>query len=322
MNRCSAGSVVLLLVGGLVGCGERTEPRRDEAPTVATAALPEQREPGVPLAITVDDLPWIGALPPGETRVEATRELLAALLEHEAPATGFVNCGRVESGAPILRLWLDAGMELGNHTEQHLDLNRAALDAWLADVRSCDATLREITGDSVLFFRYPYLHEGRTRDRWAAARALLDELDSPVAHVTIDTADWILAAAYGDAIRAGESERAAEIGEAFLEHVVRVAEHYEAVAGERVGRSVAHVLLLHANALVSDYLDPLLDRLEEEGFVFVPLEMAQRDPVYALPNDYFGPGGLSWLYRFVPAAPELAAWDDREAARLRELFPR
>jgi hypothetical protein len=42
--------------------------------------------------------------------------------------------------------------------------------------------------------------------------------------------------------------------------------------------------------------------------------------VYGLPDGYTGDRGLSWLYRFEPPAPELAAWDDAEARRLREQY--
>lgn len=320
MRRRYMRTITGLLLGLLAGCGPEGAPGEADSPPAR--AEPSPPEAGVPVAITIDDLPWVGVLPPGRDRQAATRRILEALEQHGAAATGFVNCGRVERDAPVLRLWLEAGMPLGNHTDHHLDLNSAPLDAWLRDARRCDTFLREVTGEPFLHFRYPYLHEGNTPERWETARRLLEELESPVAHVTIDTADWILAAAYGSAVRAGDEALAAEIGEAFLEHTLRAVRHYRSVAAERAGRQVSQVMLLHANALVSDYLDPLLDRLREEGIRFVSLEEALSDPVYQLPNDYIGPEGLSWLYRFEPAAPELAAWDDEENARLRARFPR
>jgi peptidoglycan-N-acetylglucosamine deacetylase len=312
----------LLLVAAAACRGEHdrlppgAEPPANGSPTAAAPAAP------IAVAITIDDLPWVGALPRGESRAEATRRLLSGLNRHRAPATGFVNCGRAGGEGGVLRLWREAGMQLGNHTSQHMDLNRAPLSAWLQDVRSCDTVLREITGEPFLFFRYPYLHEGRTPERWEAARRLLDELESPPAHVTLHTADWVLAAAYGRGLRESDTALAERIGEEFIEHVVRVLHHYERVAHDRVGRSIAHVMLLHANALVADHLEPLLVRLREEGVRFVPLAEALDDPVYARANEYVGPEGLSWLYRFAPAAPDLAAWDDAEVARLRAAFPR
>jgi peptidoglycan-N-acetylglucosamine deacetylase len=286
----------------------------------ASPDAPATRHAGA-LAVTLDDVPWVGATHPGETQLDATRRLLAALDAHAVTAVGFVNCDRVTRASPILRAWLDAGQRLGNHTAAHLDLNRADLERWLEDARRCHAFVEGI-GNGFVWFRYPYLHEGPTAERRRAAAGLLAELGSRNAHVSIETSDWILAAAYGDAIRRGDAARQREIGAAFIHHVVAAAGHYRAVARERAERDVAHVLLLHANALVADHLDDLLGRLRAEGFRFVTVEEALADPVYALPDDYIGPDGLSWLYRFEPAAPELKAWDDAEAARLRARFGR
>ena len=287
----------------------QTSPAAAEADTTATPSL----------AVTIDDLPWIGALRPGETRDEALKALADTLVARGVPAIGFANCDRARPGEPLLRMWVDAGLDLGNHSAAHLDLNSAPLDQWLRDVRSCHEMVRAITGTGPVWFRYPFLHQGPVAGRQEAALALLDELDSPIAHVSIDNSDWILAVAYGEAVMAGDSARAAAIGHAFVEHIIRAAEHYREVARQKLGREVPQVLLLHANLLVSDYVGELLDRLRaEQGFRFVSIETAQDDPVYSRPDEYTGEGGLSWLYRMQPASPEMATWDDAEARRLRE----
>jgi peptidoglycan/xylan/chitin deacetylase (PgdA/CDA1 family) len=319
--------LALLLSGcgeGAGGMGGTAGQQPGAAPESLSTGAPPPPAPGIPadtfageLALTFDDLPWVGPLPPREGQAQPTGRILAALRRHDAPAVGFVDCARVGPGAQTLRLWLDAGQRLGNHTADHVDLDRAAPSAWIAAARSCDRYLRELTGDSVIYFRYPYLHRGRTRERFDAAKRALAELGAPIAPVTIVTLDWLLAVPYSSALRAGNTARAREIGAAFVDHVARTAAHYREVARERVGHDVAHVLLLHANALVADHLDELLERLRDDGFRFAPLERALRDPVYARPDDYVGPEGLSWLYRFEPAAPELAAWDKAEEARLR-----
>lgn len=328
LHRFPAALLALLTLAACEGgevdrtAGDALEVEPGQETEAGRAAASPEDEFGGALAVTIDDVPWVGALRPGESRVEATRRLVGTLREHGVPATAFVNCGRVSASSPELRAWMDAGMTLGNHTTGHLDLNNAPLDAWIDEARSCHDFVQEVTGDSVVYFRYPYLHRGTTRERYTAARDALDDLDSPTAPVTIDTSDWILAAAYGDAIRAGDEARAEAIGEALVEHVARQVAHYRDVAREKVGRDVAHVLLLHANALQADYIGEVLERLRADGFRFVPLEEALRDPVYDRPDDYIGPEGLSWLYRMEPGTPEMKAWDDREAARLREMFPR
>jgi len=80
---------------------ESSSKRRQAGQTGQTGAPRDAGESGVALAITIDDLPWVGPLPPGWDRLEGNRRIMAALAAHGAPAAGFVNCGRVSAGAPV-----------------------------------------------------------------------------------------------------------------------------------------------------------------------------------------------------------------------------
>jgi peptidoglycan-N-acetylglucosamine deacetylase len=322
--------VTMLLVFVLAaGCREALPDRTGDAPpdtAHADASHPGSAAPGpvahldLPaVAITVDDLPWVGPLPPGMTRLQATDSILAVLAAHGVQATGFVNCDRVQAGAPVLRRWLDAGHQLGNHTAGHLDLNAADPATWAADARTCDAFLRNLTGEESLPFRYPYLHRGQTAERYQAGRDVIAEMGSAIAPVTIETLDWVMDTRYVAALRANDDKRARAIADAYLQHIVRATRHYQGVAEERVGRDVAHIMLLHANALLAHQLDAMLTRLRQEGFRFISLDAALHDPVYGLPDDYLGRLGLSWLYRIPPAAPDAFEWDRAARDRLRAL---
>lgn len=315
----AAGAAIMLWCAAACEAGPRPERAGEMAGGDTAGDVADSSAPLVPsMAVTIDDLPWVGALRPGETREAALRSLADTLVAHDVGAIGFVNCDRAPQSA-ALRSWVDAGLELGNHTAAHLDLNTAPLEQWLGDVRSCHEMVRGITRDELVWFRYPFLHQGPSAERQNAALAELEELGSPIAHVTIDNSDWILAVAYGEAVAAGDSERAAAIGAAFVEHIIRATQHYQQVAQQKAGRDIPHVLLLHANLLVTDHMGTLLDRLRtEHGFRFVTVEAAHEDPVYSLPDGYTGGGGLSWLYRMEPPSPEMAARDDAEAQRLRQ----
>jgi peptidoglycan-N-acetylglucosamine deacetylase len=56
--------------------------------------------------------------------------------------------------------------------------------------------------------------------------------------------------------------------------------HFTGVAHSVAGRDVAHVLLLHANALAADHLGQVLDDFRARGVVFVTLSEALSDPIY------------------------------------------
>jgi len=100
-------------------------------------------------------------------------------VRHEVPAIGFVNEAKLYvDGAAIpdpayvalLQAWLDAGLELGNHTFSHPDLHGTPLPEFEQEVLRGDIVTRQLLaaeGTVPRYFRHPMLHTGRdleTRD--------------------------------------------------------------------------------------------------------------------------------------------------------------
>jgi peptidoglycan/xylan/chitin deacetylase (PgdA/CDA1 family) len=276
-------------------------------------------QPSPRVAITFDDLPWNG---PGYSDAEIaglTDTLLATLVDRGVPAAGLVTCRGIRDGAPLLREWLDAGMELGNHSTSHLDLNRTPVDEWLDDVARCDEAVSEVVGAPLRWFRYPMLHQGDDRAvRDSVARAL-EGWGYANAHVTIDNSEWLLARAYDLAMRAGDEAEAEAVVDAYLAHLREAAAHFRTAAREKFGREVDHVLLLHANAIAARHIGQVLDGLEEDGFTIASLQEVLADPIYARVDEYVGPVGLSWIYRAAPLSPD-DPWDDIAEAALSDQF--
>lgn len=214
---------------------------------------------------------------------------------------------------------------MGNHSARHRDLNSTPLVEWLEDVRRCDAELREHGVAYTHFFRFPMLHQGADpATRNAAARALR-ELGSATAHVSVDTSEWLLADGYARAHQRGDDAAMDALGVELIRHVRAAVDHADSVARRKLGRRVPLVLLLHANLLVADELQALLEALLAHDIELISLRQALADPVYALPDEYVGRKGLSWLYRIAPYDDADVAWDDREAeavtARVARLVP-
>ena len=271
------------------------------------------------LAVTIDDVPWTGRRLGREDLLARTERLLDALAERDVPAVGFITCGNLLPDGGALRLWHRAGMALGNHTWSHRDLNGADPAAWLADAARCDERIEALTRERPAWFRYPMLHRGATREvRDSVARAL-GRMGYRIGHVTIDNSEWVLSAAYDRALREDDAERAAEIGRAYVDHLVEASRHFRSVARERFGRETAQVLLLHANAIASDYAGTAIDALRGEGFRVGTLDDALSDHVFELEDGYVGPRGLSWLYRVAPAVTD-DPWDEAAEAEIRARF--
>src|SRR5882757_6525004 len=108
---------------------------------MAALSADAQKLPDRQVAITIDDLPAGSANSMNAAAItEMTTKLLTTLRDQKVPAVGFVNekklykPGEVDERIKALRMWLDYGFELGNHTFSHTSLNKVGLQAWEEEV--------------------------------------------------------------------------------------------------------------------------------------------------------------------------------------------
>src|SRR5262249_20214928 len=155
--------------------------------------------------ITIDDLPRGGD---GGDRslaatAEMTRKLLTAFQKEKIPLIGFVNEGRQgytsKDVAQIVKLWLDSGAELGNHSYSHLNINQVPLEQYEADILKGEPVLKEALASrsrKLVFYRHPFLFKGPTEEKKLGLEKFLAEHGYREAPVTLDNSDWSFAAAY------------------------------------------------------------------------------------------------------------------------------
>jgi peptidoglycan/xylan/chitin deacetylase (PgdA/CDA1 family) len=261
------------------------------------------------IAITIDDLPTVSVITNDiDTAERVTRDLIAALRRQNAPAIGFVNERKLQPDGKIdprrvalLQQWLDAGLELGNHTFSHPDLHRTPLDEFQRDVLAGERITRKLmagAGKELTFFRHPFLHTGQSIEVKRELDAFLQKHGYQVAPVTVDNSDYIFAAAYDRAGTRGDVGEQRKIVSTYLDYMESVVGYYEQQSVTIVGREMAQTLLLHANAINAATFDALGARLAARGYGFVTLEEALRDAAYSLPDTYAGAGGITWLHRW------------------------
>jgi peptidoglycan/xylan/chitin deacetylase (PgdA/CDA1 family) len=255
------------------------------------------------VAITVDDLPRGGDLPQGRN-LAAIRAMTVKLLAplRGVPVTGFVNAGRAETLGDagldtILKIWLDHGAGLGNHTWSHPDLNSVPLEAYEADLLRGEPAIVKALGHRPVYFRHPFLHAGKD----AATRRGLEEFLAAhgyrVAPVTLDNSDWMFAAVYAPALR-DDPPLAARVKQAYIPYMESIFAFFEMRSKEVAGREFPQVLLIHASQLNADTMPELLAMMRRRGYQFVSLETALLDEAYRLPDEYYGTGGFSWIHRW------------------------
>jgi peptidoglycan/xylan/chitin deacetylase (PgdA/CDA1 family) len=268
------------------------------------------------VAVTIDDLPVNSLRNDVTTQTTITRKLLRAIKSHRVPAIGFVNEAKLltnsqrdERRVALLRMWLDAGLDLGNHTYSHPDINRTPLDAFKEDVvRGEEVTsgLLKIKGRSMRYFRHPFLHAGKTLETKREFEKFLAERGYRIAPVTIDNSEWIFARAYENAMVRGDKQMAKRVAEAYIPYMDQKFAYFEQQSIALFGYEMKQVLLIHANALNADYFDQLAQMIEKRGYRFISLDEALTDKAYASPDAYAGPAGITWIHRWAITAGKSA----------------
>jgi peptidoglycan-N-acetylglucosamine deacetylase len=218
------------------------------------------------------------------------------------PLIGFVNAGRAEGLSEadlqaILKIWLDHGATLGNHTWSHPDLNEVPLEKYEADLLRGEPAVALALGHRPVYFRHPYLHAGKDAATRRGLEEFLDAHGYRIAPVTLDNSDWMFAAVYAPALRS-DPPLAARVKQAYLAYMESIFAFFETRSREVVGREFPQTLLIHASQLNADSMPELLAMMRHRGYTFVSLETALKDEAYRLPDEYFGTGGFSWIHRW------------------------
>jgi len=261
------------------------------------------------MAVTFDDLPVVSVVHPD---VEGQREILSPLITavtaHRVPAIGFVNESKLyvdgeldAARVALLEGWLDAGLDLGNHSFSHPDLHRTPLAEYEADVeRGATVTRRLLAarGEPLAWFRHPYLHTGCDLETKRAVVDFLAQRGERVAPVTVDHDDYLFAAAWDRAGARDDGALQRRLEAAYVPYIEAKVAYYEAQSRALFGREIPQVLLLHANSINARRFAALADALTAHGYRFVPLREAVADPAYESADTYTGPAGISWLHRW------------------------
>jgi peptidoglycan-N-acetylglucosamine deacetylase len=237
------------------------------------------------VAITVDDLPSHGSLPPGMTRADVAKRILKTLKDAHAPKVyGFVNARKLEQhpeDVEVLKLWRSAGFPLGNHTYAHVSLNDSSADQFDQNVAADEPLLKSLMGrQDWHWFRYPYLWEGDTLEKRRAVRQYLQDHKYHVAQVTLDFEDYLWNAPYA---RCVEKNDVASIDWLQSSYLATAAEYIalgQSAAKLLYGRDIKHVLLLHIGGFETVMLPQLLNSLKRQGFRLITLPEAEKDPAY------------------------------------------
>ena len=258
------------------------------------------------VAITIDDLPSHGALPPNITRADVAKSILKALKDAHAPKVyGFVNAKKLEQhpeDIEVLKLWREAGFPLGNHTYGHLSLNASTAEQFDQNVAADEPELKSLMGrHDWHWFRYPFLWEGDTLEKRHAVRQYLKDHKYHVAQVTLDFEDYLWNGPYARCAEKNDSASIEWLKTSYMSTAAEFIALDQTSARMLYGRDIRHVLLLHIGGFETVMLPQLLDFLRRQNFKFITLPQAEKDSAYKSDPDLPMKDGGTLLDRMMEA---------------------
>ncbi|MCA0364401.1 MAG: polysaccharide deacetylase family protein [Bacteroidetes bacterium] len=265
------------------------------------------------ICITIDDLPVVSyGITDIQYQTNLTADLLAHLKQKKIPAIGFVNEMKLfpndnftKDQVELLKMWLNAGQELGNHTFAHKDYNNTPFKEYAEGIvkgEKITKKLLEESGKKMEYFRHPFLHLGLTKEKADSLSTFLFEHGYTVAPVSIDNDDYLFALAYHRLLAKNDKKTADKLGEDYLKYMEEKLLFYERQSEKLFGKNISQILLLHANKLNADFLGKLSDVYLKHGYEFVSMEKALKDPAYQTPITKYGRYGISWIDRWALSA--------------------
>ncbi len=261
------------------------------------------------MAVTFDDLPFQQNKDySAAEQLVFNKKLISHILKYDIPAVGFVNEGKMfdeskldSAKLDILKLWLDSGLELGNHTYSHPNINSITFEEYKADVLKGEKITRKLAEERNIkyeYFRHPYLRSGESEEIMLSLKKFLKDNNYKEAPVTIDNSEWIFAFGYNKAFMENNVEMMQKLGVDYVDYMIQKIKYYEDQSQKLFGRNIKQVLLVHANLLNADYFFDLAEAIKNEGYKFISLDETLEDDTYKSENNYVGKYGPSWIHRW------------------------
>lgn len=241
------------------------------------------------IALSFDDVPRAaGAF---FTPVARTERLIAELKRTGVrQAVFFVTPGNLDQpwgagGEARIAAYVAAGHVVANHSFGHRRLSAIPAADYLADVDRAEDWLEDRAGRRP-WFRFPFLDEGRAdKAKRDAVRAGLKARGLSIGYVTAEASDWNMESLANEAAGRGRKMDIEALGDLYVESHVEAAEFYDALARKALGRSPAHVLLLHETDLAALFVGDLVTALRRRGWTIVTADKAYADPIARLAPD-------------------------------------
>lgn len=240
------------------------------------------------IAITIDDLPFVGSGTNTPGNYKRTQErfmaIVKTLVDNQVPATGFAIGGAIAKNEwDFLTTFRDQGLTIGNHTYTHKSLNGMTAEKYIEDIEKADTVLAPVLTQPK-YFRYPYLAEGKGEKK-DKVHEYLAAHNYTIAPVTVDSKDYEFNARFYRIPYGQRAKGIQHFKKGYLAFIWQQTLKANKKAKVVEGQPIKHILLIHANLLNSLVLGDIIELYRKNGYKFITLEDALKGNNLAPVND-------------------------------------
>ncbi len=242
-----------------------------------------------------------------------TTFLVEKLKQNNIPAVGFLQVSKFYdkdfkgSGSDFYKLlppqtasvkvWRDAGFEVGIGSYSNLKFSDTDFDDYAADAKKNIELVKPILSENkqeLVYFSYQFPNTGNNFESKIQFEKWLTEQHLRSVPNTFDNLE-VFSNVYDLAISLENPKAKSEIKQGFLKQIENMIVHYEDYSKDIFGREIPQTLILNSSALTIDAADELFAVFRKHGYEFISIKEALNDEVFNQPETYVNYEGRSWF---------------------------
>ena len=221
------------------------------------------------------------------------------LRDNQVQAIWFVAGKAVDNdkGKHLLQRWNDDGHLIGNHTFNHLNYNDSLMTckSYFENIQKCDSLIRGYKNYRKIF-RCPYLNAGVNISKRDSLIDFLQKNDYKAGWVTIDNAEWYINMRLIQLLNQNPKADISGYRDYYINSMFDMANYYNKLSIQNNHRQIKHTILLHFNLTSALFLNDLIKKFRNEGWIIDNYSEAIKDSVYsehpiAMPSEH----SLIWM---------------------------
>lgn len=177
-----------------------------------------------------------------------------------------------------LENYANAGHLIANHSHSHKSPEDLGLKPYLADIKKAHNQLKSYP-NFTNYYRAPFLNYGKTYSLYNQIKNELKKLNYKIGYVTVDNGDWYMDSLLQKATENNQKINIGNLKKAYVEMIWDSIEFYDDLAVKVIGRSPAHILLLHENDLAALCIEDLISHIRSKGWNIISPTEAYSDPL-------------------------------------------